>query len=233
MRTKTLLITAALSAVGVASSMAQVFSQNAVGYYTLNLVEGFNLVANQLNNGDNSIGTVFPVVPDGTSLLKWDADAQMYTEGDVYFDPDGWFDNASGEPSVTTLGPGEGAFLNTPVAGSITIVGEVPQGDPLPSVGISALFSIGSQPTPQALGLGGQSLGAPGADDVPANDGDSVLFWDAANQVFTDGFVFFDPDGWFDNATSEPANPTPAVGEAFFYNNAGAAINWTRSFSVN
>lgn len=208
--------------------MAQVYSQNAVGYYTLNLVQGFNLVANQLNNGDNSLATVFPSLPDGTSLLKWDSANQMYTAGDVYFVGDGWYDNESGDPSSTTLAPGEGGFLNCTEAASITVVGEVPQGAPLPTVTISALFSIASQPTPQELGLGGG-----GADDLPGNDGDAVLFWDGANQKFTDGYTFFVGDGWYDNLSGDPANPTPKVGEAFFYNNSGAAIDWTRSFSVN
>ena len=46
MRTKTLLLTAALSAAGIASSMAQVYSVNAVGYVNTPLVTGFNLISN-------------------------------------------------------------------------------------------------------------------------------------------------------------------------------------------
>ena len=46
MRTKTLLLTAALAAAGVVSSMAQVYSVNSVGYVNLTLPNGFSMIAN-------------------------------------------------------------------------------------------------------------------------------------------------------------------------------------------
>src|SRR5688500_4600203 len=60
MRTKTLLLTAALSAAGIATSMAQVYSVNAVGYVNTQLVPGFSLVSNPLNNTTgNTIQNLF------------------------------------------------------------------------------------------------------------------------------------------------------------------------------
>src|ERR1035441_2625923 len=66
MRTKTLLIAAAALAVGVASSMAQTYSQNVVGYYNVTVAAGqYYILANQLINGsdpaqtNNDINTVF------------------------------------------------------------------------------------------------------------------------------------------------------------------------------
>src|SRR6478672_7317898 len=47
MRTKTLLLTAALAAVGVSSSMAQVYSVNVVGYVNKSVPKGFYMLANQ------------------------------------------------------------------------------------------------------------------------------------------------------------------------------------------
>jgi hypothetical protein len=77
MRTKTLLLTAALSAAGVATSMAQgaVYSVNAVGYVNTPLVAGFNLVSNPLNNtaaNGNTIESLFAGVPDGTQVYKFE-----------------------------------------------------------------------------------------------------------------------------------------------------------------
>ena len=46
MRTKTLLLTAALSAAGIATSMAQVYSANAVGYVNKLIPTGFSMIAN-------------------------------------------------------------------------------------------------------------------------------------------------------------------------------------------
>src|ERR1043166_2369568 len=71
MRTKTLFLAAALSAAGLATSLAQssnVYSLNVVGYINLQLTNGFNLIANQLdldgtgtnNTLNTSIGTNVP-----------------------------------------------------------------------------------------------------------------------------------------------------------------------------
>jgi len=54
---KTLLITAAALAAGIISTQAQVYSQNIVGYINLSVpVNGFNVLANQLDIGDGTNG---------------------------------------------------------------------------------------------------------------------------------------------------------------------------------
>jgi hypothetical protein len=132
-------------------------------------------------------------------------------------------------PTATTLSPGEGAFINMNGAGSITLVGEIPQGDtadPL-SVGISRFFNIISQPTPQAAGVA--------ATGLPAAVGDVISFWDTGAQAFEGELTFFGPTygGWVDTSFT-PVDPTPAVGESFFYNSVTAGtVNWTRTFSIN
>jgi hypothetical protein len=225
MRTKTLLLATAIGAVGIATSMAQVFSQNAVGYYNKDLPQGFSLLANQFNNGANDISTVIPTALDGTIVLTWNESTQQFTDGDVYFDPDGWFDIGSGDPSATVLAPGGSFFVNSPAATTLTFVGEVPEGDNL-TVTMPPGFSFKSQPTPQELAL--DSAG----DAIPPNDGDIILFW--LGSSYNDGFVYFEGDGaWFDIGSGDPVSPTPEVGQGFVYNNAGADVNWTRSFHVN
>ena len=72
MRTKTLLLTAVLSAAGLASSLAQgaVYSVNAVGYVNLTVPAGLSLIANPLDATDNTIANVLKV-PAGTQIYKF------------------------------------------------------------------------------------------------------------------------------------------------------------------
>ena len=74
MRTKTLLLTAALTAAGVATSMAQVYSVNMVGYINQSIPQGFSMIANQLNaSPDNKVTTLLPAPPASTSVFKFNA----------------------------------------------------------------------------------------------------------------------------------------------------------------
>ena len=234
MRTKALVLVAAMGMFGAATAMAQVYSQNAVGYYTVNLSGGkFNMIANQLNNGDNNINTIMPgttALPDGTSLLTWTPGGTGFNPADTFFAGLGWFDDNL-ELSATTLSPGQGAFVEMPPGGdaSVVMVGDVPQGtltlDLVPG------FQIVSQLTPQEIGL----------DDAafPAADGDSIQFWDPLKAGTTKGgylaaLTYFGGFGWTDNDLNL-VNPTPAIGEAFFYERSpgGGDVTWTRDFSVN
>jgi hypothetical protein len=233
MRTKTLILAAALSAAAISSSTAQVFSRNSVGYYRLDLRVGFNLIANQFNNGANDVSTVFPVVPDGTSLLVWNSASaasggQRFLDAELFIGGLGWINSGSGEPSTAVIAPGGGCFINTPSATTITVLGEVPEGTL--TVGIPALFSIVSQPTPQALAIDDAG------DELPAVDGDSLLFFnsDATPQGYFGAILFIGGLGWLDSESGNPVSPTPAVGQAFFYNHFGTAnLSWTRTFEVD
>src|SRR5690349_19724149 len=137
MRTKTLLLTAVLGVASIASSFGAVFSVNAVGYINVNLAAGYTMVANQLNtSANNSLESIF-----GTSLGA----------GDTVFKFNGTsFDSATSigggtflysTPSPFALNPGEGAFIQTGTAKTITLVGEVPQGTAL-TVNMPANYSI-------------------------------------------------------------------------------------------
>jgi hypothetical protein len=217
MRTKAILLAAAVFAAGIGASVAQspVYSVNAVGYVTKTLTNGFNLICNPLNGTNNDLNTVIPVVPDGTYVLRWLPGGQTFDAQFQYFDGFGWF-------PTTTLNPGEGVFINIPFTTpsvNVTFVGEVPQGNLTNRV--SGNFSLISHIVPQSI-----SLGDPGVS-FPAVDGDYILFWDPGIQNFKPQTQFFEGFGWF------PTDPIPAVGEGFFYNTAGAARNWARTFSVN
>jgi hypothetical protein len=226
MRTKALILSAAFGAVGIATSMAQVYSVNGVGYYTLDLPGGFSMIANQLNNGDNSLNAILPTAPLDATIAKWDSVNQTFLPSDTYFGPDfgGWVDGNL-DPSTTVLNPGEGAFINLPNPAALTFVGEIPQGDL--SVSIAPGFSIISQGTPQAAGI--QATG------LPATLDDTVLFWNNGINGYDSSLTYFGPDfgGWVDGDLNA-VDPTPAVGESFFYNSAaGSTVSWNRSFSIN
>ena len=215
MRTKTLLLTAAVSAAGLATSMAQVFSVNAVGYVNKTVPAGkLALISNPLNAADNSIGALFKGVPDGTQVYKYDGSGFVTA---TYDELEGAFLPA---PSAkTTVAPGEGVFVRngSKVAElKITFVGEVPQGtlnNPIPK-GLSIRSSIVPQAgTAEELGLKG-------------GDGDQLNQFDTGTQSYATSTF----DG-IDNAWL-PKLKALAVGEAFFLK-AAKASTWTRTFSVN
>ena len=122
MRTKTLLLTAFVGALGFTAAQAQVYSVNAVGYVNKSIPAGFSIVANPLNNGENKVADVFGANPGaltvyrfgdaGFAINSYDADFEEWENGD------------------DVINPGEGFFvLNSGDAVNITFVGEVPQGD--------------------------------------------------------------------------------------------------------
>ena len=213
MRTKTLLLTAALVGAGIASSMAQaVYSVNAVGYVNLTLPIGYSMIANPLNNGSNALSQVLPNAPDGATILKFDPAQQKFSATVPSFILGaGWVPDG-------TLRPGEGAFINVPTASTITFVGEVPQGtltQPVP-----AGYSIQASQVPQT-GRVTTDLA------FPAGDGDTILQFNSATQKYnTDTPSFILGAGWV------PSEPTVAVGTSFFVLKS-AAGTWTRTFNVN
>merc|ERR1712025_604844 len=141
MRTKTLLLTAFVGALGFTAAQAQVYSVNAVGYVNKSIPAGFSIVANPLNDGENKVAYVFGANPGsltvyrfgdaGFSINSYDADFEEWDNGD------------------DTISPGEGFFvLNSGEASNVTFVGEVPQGDL--SNALPKGFSIRSSQVPQS-----------------------------------------------------------------------------------
>jgi len=218
MRTKALLLAAAFAAAGVATSMAQVYSVNAVGYVNVTLQPGFNLVSNPLNAADNSIGNLFKNmsggVTGGTTVYKFvngNFIAAQYDDLDNVYSP--------ADAAATTVVPGEGVFVFVPggATKTLTFVGEVVQGStttPLPRG-----FSIKASVVPQA--------GKPDDFGLVGAGGDTLYQYNPATKNYN-AFQFDDLDNVW-----TPALPVINVGEAFFYLRVGPATNWTRTFSVN
>jgi hypothetical protein len=230
MRTKTLLLTAALCAAGVASSLAQsVYSVNAVGYVNVTIRPGYNLIANPLNGTNNIISTVLPAagLPDDTEALTWNNASQGFNQAD--FVAGGvWYDQGA-NPSVTVLDPGRAFFLRTTVPTNLqaTFVGDVPQGNLTNA--ISSGYGFYSSIVPQSAGL--SSLGFPGNVDM------TYLTWNPVAQGYDQAWTYVGVDatytsGWADPAFA-PGDPAPAVAQGFLISNPGAARSWGRTFNVN
>jgi hypothetical protein len=228
MRTKTLLLTAALSVAGVATSMAQVFSVNAVGYVNTTLQPGFNLISNPLIAAKNSIASLFADVHvPGAQIFKFNNTTKAYASW-TFDDIDNAF-TGSTDPNTVTLQPGEGVFVRLPGTAPLTItfIGDVPQGTGANSLKtpIEAGLNMLSSKVPQA-GAADTDLALPAP-----TPGDQFFKYDAAGQKYASS-TFDD----IDNAWTTPLSDAKLklnVGDAFFYSNKGAAKTWTREFSAN
>jgi hypothetical protein len=228
MRTKTLLLTAALGVASVATSMAQaVYSINVVGYVTLTVRPGFNMIANQLDAGSgatlNSLNSVLPGAPLEAQILTF---ANNNYTLDVS-DGTSWIDGNTGDPSVTKIAPGTGFFYYNPAAAPapLTFVGEVKTGNGL-TVTYPSGFSLKSTITPQELSLSA-------ANGFPQVLEMQYLTFNAATQNY-DELLVNDGTGWINGSTGDPADARPAVGQGYFiYNPTGGNLAWTRNFNPN
>jgi len=218
MRTKTLLLTAALAAAGAASAMAQnVYSVNAVGYANVPMVSGFNLIANPFSVANEQLDAVLSNPPDQTVVYRF--------VGGTYLPPYTYYTALPGWDPVdanSSLPLGEGAFLYAPSAFTATFVGEVAQGSPLHNA-YPAGFSMKSSKVPQQSTLSALGLSNPPDQTV-------VYQFDSSVQNYKVPATFYSAlPGW---DTDDPAGPVVKIGEGFWIN-APAAGDWTRTFSVN
>jgi hypothetical protein len=221
MRTKALLLAAAFAAAGVATSVAQVYSVNAVGYVNVNLVPGFNMVANPLDAGagNNTVGKLFtnitPSVPAGLKVFIFDSAAGQFGIPANYIPGVGFSPAASAN---TEIRPGNGVFVFNPSANALTLtfVGQVEQGNlsnPLPQG-----FSIKANQVPQA--------GKPDTFGLPGTTGDKIFKFDKATGQYA-------VPSTYTGTLWLPPTPSIEVGEAFFMFRATSPGTWNRSFSVN
>jgi hypothetical protein len=212
MRTKTLLGLAALAA-GAATAVAQsnVYSLNVVGY--INVTAPANqlvMIANQLNTTNNTIGSLIPTGPPGAQLYTYNGGYSAYTFDDVDLV---WLPNGN-----ATLNPGEGCFYKSPLATTLTFVGEVLQGSRTNTLPIN-LLAMRSSIVPQQGKITTDLL-------APGEPGDQLYRYAGGYTAFT----FDDVDlVWL------PSEPTINVAEAFFYKKAATATQsrWIRNFTVN
>ncbi|HEU0008496.1 MAG TPA: immunoglobulin domain-containing protein [Verrucomicrobiae bacterium] len=100
---------------GRAQQLQQPFS------YSLNLGAGWNAIANPLIVGSNTLDELFPIVPDGSALAKFNRAVGGYETNTYDAFQRIWLTSA-GAPGGK-LNPGEGAFLNVRTAVSLVVAG--------------------------------------------------------------------------------------------------------------
>jgi hypothetical protein len=226
MRTKTLLLTAAISAAGVLSSLAQstnIYSVNVVGYTTLTIKHGYQMIANQLiGANNNAIGSVIPTAPAGTQIFYWSKTNQGYLDT-LEFVPDvGWV--VGEEISQLQVPPGDAFFLYNPGAEyTLTLTGDVTQGTGL-AVNLQGgnKYNLIAPLVPQSTGLSTQNF--------PQINGAQIFEFDATTQLYKDTVEYVTDVGWV--IGEDIVDPTFAIGQGFFLRNPGTTQNWTRDFAV-
>lgn len=242
MRTKTLLIAVAALAVGVATAMAQTYSQNVVGYVNINLTNGvlaclspaLDLDGTGVNNTVNSVvGSNTNGLPLGTTVYVFNSGGGFDTL--VY--------NKTGHPSVTNwylgatqtnsypINPGEGFFivLGGSAPYTLTEAGTVLQGslqnNYVPATA-GSLWLVSSQ-----IPIGG---GITTTLNYQPKLQDEVLLYNQNTRAY-DTYVY--------NKTGHPAvtnwylgavasEPQIQVGQGFWIQPHNAGTVWTNNFTV-
>jgi hypothetical protein len=207
-------------AVGVATSMAQTYSQNVVGYYNIVIpAHHFQLVANQLKNGsdanqtNNNVSTIFSgLVSDAngvnnTTLYKWNGAGYNVYQYFTIADADAWFGldsgngfyDAIGNLITTPLNQGSGSFLSNPSANAITntVTGNVVQGTNV--ISITTGYNIYSFVPPVAGGIATTNGFAnfPGTSDPNDVNNDTLYQWNGSGYNVYQYFTIADADAWF------------------------------------
>jgi hypothetical protein len=244
MRTKTVLLSAAAVAAGVASLQAQsnVYSLNVVGYVNVTLNAGYNAIVNPLDDGagnllTNVIGgglaaTNQFVLPQGTSLLPWNGNG--FGNAQTYITSYGWYDGSTENYSTNSIPPGLGMMIQLPPgspATTITFVGNVLQGTTTNY--LSAGYTLTGSTFPVAMPPGVVGDGQPGVTmQMPVIQGDSLVTFNNPGGFYSYTYVGTSY-GWYDpnNANLSTNGPTIGVGQAF-YMLKQTANPWVQSFSV-
>src|SRR5215467_15388768 len=161
MRIKSWLCVAALAA-GTAAAVAQsnVYSTNVVAYMNITVpANQYVMIANQLNTTNNALASLLPLSPDGAIFQKY-YDQGFFQACDFDAIDHAWMPNGD-----ATLNPGEGGFYQSPVATTLTFVGEILQGTLTNTLPIGECV-IRSSIVPQAA--------TPTVLGIPAEDGDTL-----------------------------------------------------------
>jgi hypothetical protein len=216
MRTKALLLGALIGAASLATSMAQVYSVNIVGYinipiYGANFPGKWNLIANQLDNAaGNSVGVLMPNPGEERAMTVYTYD-HLAPGGGIYANAN-WDGTEWDDPSVE-IKVGYGAWvLNIGTDFTLTLVGEVKTGPQTHNLVDD--WQLIAPIVPQA-GLLSTDLGY-----VP--DSDTMYTFDNLTQMY--GF-------WFAEGNTWDEEPTLGVGQAAWIQRLSGG-SWTRTFNV-
>jgi hypothetical protein len=224
MRTKTLLLASVALAVSLATSTAQsVYSQNVVGYVNLNLTNGFNFIANQLDSdGTGTNNTLFTCF--GTNNLPNATKVWVFVDGGwqsvLYIASTGsWLGNSTNAVNAA-LNPGGGVMVQIttpyPTNATVTFAGNVLQAAITNAV--TAGFQVIATPFPIS-GVIDTNFGY-----IPSK-GDRIYTWNPAIQNYSGTTPLYTGSKWL------PAEPTITVGQPMFLLAASNNV-WGLNFTV-
>jgi len=234
MRTKTLLLTSALTALSSAALMAQtnVYSLNAVGYINVTVLPGFNMIACQLQTTNNTLGSL---ISDASGYIDkcvaYKFNGSSYTV-DTANSATSSFANNWGAGGVMTMNPGEAIWFKNIFSTNLTFtfVGTVPQGTLSTTVAGPNTFNMVSSQVPQ----GGDVVTNLGLTNF--NNLDTFYVFNPTNQAYTTYSVNFatGQSGYNQDFVGTVGDPIVNVGQGFWYKTGtGGAVTWSRTFSVN
>jgi len=225
MRTKTLLLTAALAAAGAVSAMAQanVYSVNYVGYANISVGNGYTMVTQPFKGGPRTVGDLIVNAPSQLNVYKiLDGGG---SQSDSWDPADGFWGNSGDNTTSMTIDEGAGIVIfNAGAAFTITFVGEGAQGTGANAVqnAIPAGVVVRASKIPQG-GLLTTDLGLHPAHDLTIVQ--LIAGGGSANLNYDFGIGGGTADGWIDG------EPNIRLGESFFVISQGES--WSREFSVN
>jgi hypothetical protein len=238
MRTKTLVLSAAIGALSSAALMAQVYSVNTVGYINVTIPPGFSIFADQLNSGNNVITNLIAVDPagsmDGDTIFKIVGGHYVSFIADSLNYPASPWDG--GNATTATLNPGEAAFFNNVYSSPITLtfVGTVlqnPSGNtnsaPYLTNAIAPGYNLVSSMVPQGGDIT-TNLGIV-VDPAGSMDGDTIFVMNNGHySTSIADSLNYPSEAW------DPKSPSVTVGQGFIYNRVNTGtFNWVRNFVVN
>src|SRR6185503_16712499 len=77
--------------------------------YSIAVPSGYSMIANHCDHTNgNTLNAIFPTVPNGGQIIKWNCQMQAY-------EPTATYNNGAWVPNLT-LNPGEGAYFFNPGA---------------------------------------------------------------------------------------------------------------------
>jgi hypothetical protein len=228
MRTKTVLLSALLGALGSVSVHAQnVYSLNAVGYINVTLSPGYNIVACPLyvldGNGvvDNTITNLLGPNTNG-QYKKW----QIYGWNGAYIQDSGTAGGWAGG-GTQTINPGQAVWIENPsnITTTVTFVGTVPTG-PLTNA-IYPGFNLISSVVPASGDMLTNSIMLL-TNSAPPTKKDQIYTYNPVTSTYAQFSASGNPASW----SSDPILPN--VGAGFWYQSASTSTNyWVENYTVN
>jgi hypothetical protein len=204
MRTKVLLALAAFAATAFVANAQNVYSVNIVGYVNQELPAALQLVQNPLDNGTNTLNSVYGALPSGSQAYVWNgAGYDASTKPKATWSPD------------LAVPTGTGLFIKSAAVVTNTYVGEVVAG---PGESVTNSLTGAITATGSLLPVGGMLNGTElGLADAPS--GSVIYQWNGSGyNTITHPKAVWSPDTEI------------AVGEAFYIK---STYDWVQTLPAN